>query len=101
MVLTAVADTGTVHRLARSLVRQRLAACVTVSPGAVSHYRWKKKFERSREVLLLIKTNRRSWPKLLRFLRKHHPYELPEVLALPVALGAGDYLSWLDGCLKK
>ena len=87
--------------MARALVRGRLAACVTVVPGAASHYRWKKKFERTRETLMLIKTSRRCWPKLLDFLKKNHPYEVPEALMLPVSKGSADYLSWLDACLRE
>ena len=101
VVLTTVAARNAADRLARSLVKQRLAACVTALPGATSHYRWKGKPESSREVLLLIKTDRRVWPRLLRYLRNNHPYELPEAIALSVAKGSKEYLSWLDDCLKK
>lgn len=101
VALTAVADSKTANRLARRLVTQKIAACVTVVPGALSHYRWKRKIERSRETLLFIKTDRRAWPRLSGFLRKHHPYELPELIALPVSKGSGEYLSWLRDCLKK
>ena len=67
----------------------------------MSYYRWKGEVERSSETLLLIKTNRRLWPQLRRFLKLNHPYGMPEALALSVSFGTKDYLSWLDGCLKK
>jgi periplasmic divalent cation tolerance protein len=101
LVLTSVGDRKSAGRLAKRLVSDRLAACVTGLPDAVSHYRWKGNSETSREVLLLIKTDRRSWPKLRNFLKKNHPYELPEILMLPVSAGSKEYLSWLDSSLKK
>jgi periplasmic divalent cation tolerance protein len=100
VVLTSVADRRSADRLSRLFVKEGLAACVTALPGAVSHYRWKKKFETSREILLLIKTDRRSWPKLLRVLKSHHPYELPEALMLPAA-ASKEYLAWINGSLRK
>ena len=100
MVLTTVADMRTARRLSRGLVTARLAACVTVVPGVVSCYRWKRKLERSHEALLIIKTNRKSWPKLSAYVRKRHPYELPELIALPVLFGLKEYLSWLSDSLR-
>lgn len=101
VVLTAVGDRKTADRLAKRLVSERLAACVTRVPGAFSHYRWKGKGETAREVLLLIKTQRRLWPKVRSFLKKSHPYELPEIILLPVSAVSEEYLSWLDSSLKK
>lgn len=100
VVLTAVSGRREADRLARGLVKAKLAACVTLLPGAVSHYVWKGKTERSREVLLLIKTARKAWPRLSAFIRKEHPYELPELIAFPVLSGSKEYLSWLNGSLK-
>ena len=101
VILTAVGDRREAGRLAKRLVSERLAACVTGLPGAVSHYRWKGKRETSSEVLLLIKTSRRLWPQIRKFLKNNHPYELPEILLLPVAGGSKEYLAWLNDCLKK
>lgn len=85
--------------LARGLVEHRLAACVNVLPGVVSHYRWKGKLQRDREVLLIAKTKTSKLPALESWVRAHHPYDVPEVLALPVAGGSKKYLAFLkDGC---
>ena len=106
VVLTAVADRKTADRLARGLVKAKFAACVTVVPGVVSHYRWQRRGgsreapTKSREVLLLIKTARKSWARLSRYVRKHHPYELPELVAWPIAFGEKGYLAWLKDSLK-
>jgi periplasmic divalent cation tolerance protein len=85
--------------LARSLVEKRLAACVNIIPRVDSVYRWKGKLERSKESLLVIKTSPRRLPGLIREIRKTHPYDLPEIIALPVAGGDPDYLRWVTESL--
>ena len=65
VVLTALGSVKAAEKLAVKAVRDKKAACVTVVPGAVSHYRWKGKFHRTSEALLFIKTTRSGWPKLL------------------------------------
>lgn len=86
--------------LAKGLVSARLAACVNVVPGVVSHYRWKGTLHRDPEALLIAKTSAARLPALKRWVEKNHPYEVPEVLALPVADGAGSYLGWLGENLR-
>nr|XP_054510258.1 protein CutA homolog [Agelaius phoeniceus] len=81
--------------LARSLVQQRLAACVNIIPGVTSVYTWQGKLEEDSEVLLMIKTRSSRVPALSDFVRSHHPYEVPEVVALPVAQGNPPYLRWV------
>ena len=101
VVLTTVGDPKAALRLSRLLISKKLAACVTAVPGAVSHYRWKGGIVRSKEVLLLIKTTAAVWPRVLHFLKKNHPYDNPEILALPVTEGSKEYLSWLNASVKK
>jgi periplasmic divalent cation tolerance protein len=81
--------------LARALVEARLAACGNVVPGLRSIYRWKGRVEEEPEVLLVLKTTRERFPALRDELVKRHPYEVPEVLALPVEAGSAPYLEWL------
>ena len=83
--------------LAKGLVAARLAACVNVVPGMVSHYRWEGELHRDKEALLVIKTRAALLKKVEAWVKKHHPYTVPEVLALPVAGGSKDYLAWLAG----
>jgi len=83
------------RRLARELVRLRLAACVNVLPGVESVFRWRGKVDRSREALLVIKTTRARFAALRRKVLSLHPYDLPEVIALPVAAGHPPYLRWV------
>lgn len=77
------------------LLKQRLAACVTLSGVCESHYVWKGKTEKSEEYLLLIKTKRTLFKRLEETLREHHPYEVPEIIALPITAGSKAYLNWL------
>jgi periplasmic divalent cation tolerance protein len=81
--------------LGRTLVGERLAACVNVIPGVTSIYTWEGRREESVESLLVIKTQAERYADLERRVRELHPYSVPEVLALPVEAGAPDYLRWV------
>lgn len=102
MVLCTFPDVEQAREIAAVLVERRLAACVNLLPGVESIYRWEGKVERAGEVLAVIKTTR--YPELEAALKDLHPYEVPEILALPVAAGLAGYLKWLgescraDGC---
>ena len=82
--------------LARFLVKGKLAACVNVVPRVESVYRWKGKIENAEESLLVAKTERRRLPALIRGVRRIHPYTTPEIIALPLSVGDGDYLRWVS-----
>jgi periplasmic divalent cation tolerance protein len=96
LVLSTVARAEDGERIGRALVERGLAACVNVVPGLVSIYRWKGAVEREEERLLLIKTRRERFAALREALVALHPYEVPEVLALPIEDGHAPYLQWLD-----
>ncbi|MFW6050436.1 MAG: divalent-cation tolerance protein CutA [Myxococcota bacterium] len=96
VVLCTAPDAETGARLARGLVESKLAACVNVVPGLRSFYTWEGQVQDDPEVQLLIKTRRGRLPEVERWLGENHPYDVPEVLALPVAGGAHAYLSWVD-----
>ena len=81
--------------LGRTLVAERLAACVNVVPGVVSIYGWEGTIHEDGEVLCLIKTSPECFDKLRARILELHPYEVPEVLAFAVDDGSGDYLDWL------
>jgi periplasmic divalent cation tolerance protein len=80
---------------AHALVADGRAACVNQLPGVRSTYSWQGRIERADETLLLVKTTVAGYPALERRVRELHPYDVPEVLALPVAAGFGPYLEWL------
>jgi periplasmic divalent cation tolerance protein len=96
VLLSTVGSAADAERIARALVEARLAACVNVVPGVVSHYRWQGKVQQDPELLLVIKTTRGRFAALRRALAALHPYEVPELLGLDVAVGDPPYLAWLD-----
>ena len=100
VVLTTAPDLKTARTLARLLVSQKLAPCVSISSPAESVYRWKGRIEINSERLLLIKTAVRTFPKLESFMTRRHPYQVPELLSLTVNRGSQKYLAWLDASLK-
>jgi periplasmic divalent cation tolerance protein len=100
LVISTCADEAVAERLARALLDARLAACVNVVPGVRSFYRWKGEIESAAEFMLIVKTSRDLFPALRIEIEKLHPYEVPELLALPVLAGAENYLSWLESNLR-
>ncbi|HVC08366.1 MAG TPA: divalent-cation tolerance protein CutA [Elusimicrobiota bacterium] len=82
--------------LAEKIVGSGLAACVNVVPGITSHYVWKGKKIKSREGLLVIKIAAANLARLTRFIEQNHPYEVPEIIALPFSRGSRAYLRWLS-----
>lgn len=95
LVYCTCPDADTAARIARTLVEQRLAACVNIVPGLRSIYRWKDALHDDAECLLLIKTQAARIPALTESIRTQHPYELPEVIAVPVVAGLEAYLDWI------
>jgi periplasmic divalent cation tolerance protein len=96
VLLSTVATREDAERIAQALVERRLAACVNVVPGVVSVYRWKGKVEKEGELLLVIKTRGERLADLkAALLAGLHPYEVPELVVLPVAGGHAPYLDWI------
>jgi periplasmic divalent cation tolerance protein len=95
VVFSTCASPEEAERIARRLVDARLAACVNIVPGIRSIYRWQGNVEDAAEQLLVIKSSRAAFPALCAEIEKLHPYEVPEILALPVVDGSEKYLSWL------
>jgi periplasmic divalent cation tolerance protein len=95
VVLSTCATVDEAEKIGRSLLEQRLAACVNIVPGMRSIYHWKGAIESAVECMLLIKTSREQFEQVSSALRRVHSYELPEVLALPILDGSEDYLEWM------
>lgn len=97
LVFTNLPDRDAAKTLAADLVSRHLAACVNILSSCQSVYRWKGEVEEAEEVPMLIKTTRAAYPALEAAIRAGHPYELPEIIALPLAAGLPDYLNWVAG----
>jgi len=100
VVLSTCGSEAEAESLARALVEERLAACVNVVRGVRSVYRWQGAVEAADEVLLVIKSTADRFPDLREKLQKLHSYEVPEVVAIPVADGTESYLRWIDECVS-
>jgi periplasmic divalent cation tolerance protein len=96
LVFTNLPDESSAEKLALQLVEARAAACVNRLAPCISTYRWQNNIESAAEVPLLIKTTRAAYPRLEKLIREAHPYELPEIIAVPVDAGLPAYLSWVN-----
>ena len=96
VLLSTFPTRRTAERVAAGLIDRRLAACCNLLPDLTSFFRWEGKKERSKEFLLLIKTKADRLEEIQNFLRTHHPYELPELIGVPIAAGDSRFLSWIE-----
>src|SRR4051794_21627420 len=97
LVLTTTATQADARRIARELLNQKLAACVQINGPTESLYWWKGNLETATEWQCVIKTHSDLYPQLEQAIRASHPYETPEILAIPVVQGSEPYLRWLSG----
>jgi len=95
LVISNLPDQASAENLASILIEQRLAACVNVHAACTSVYRWQGKVETATEVPVSIKTTRAHYAALEAAILAHHPYELPEIIAVPVVAGLPAYLAWI------
>lgn len=95
LVFTNAPDRAVAMKLAQALVERRLAACVNVLAGCTSVYRWQGALETADELPLLIKTRAGRFEEVAAVIRSLHPYELPEIIAVPVVQGLPEYLDWV------
>jgi periplasmic divalent cation tolerance protein len=95
VVLSTAPTPQAARQLAQTLVQERHAACCTILPAAGSVYRWEGKVEESEEAIVLIKTTHQQYPQLQQRIKELHPYQLPEIIAVPVVAGLTGYLEWV------
>ncbi len=96
LVLSTCPNQESAESIARLLVENKLAACVNIVPGMTSVYEWKGKIETSQEHLLIIKTKTTAFQAVETSILSNHPYELPEIISIPLISGLANYLSWID-----
>lgn len=95
LIVSTCPDAACAEQIARSLLDRKLAACVNVLPGVKSFYTWKGNCENDEEHLLLIKTLSGAYSVVEKAILELHPYELPEIIAVPIAAGLPGYLTWI------
>ena len=98
IILCTCPDKNTAENIARLLVKDKLAACVNILPGITSVYTWQKQIETAQEHLLLIKANKTAYQAIAAAIKKQHPYDIPEIIAVPIENGLPEYLHWIDSC---
>ncbi len=101
VVFCTCPDSESAEALARRLVEAAQAACVNIVSGLRSVYLWQGKLESGTEQLLIIKTRVEVYPELEETIRAHHPYQVPEVISIPVDAGLPAYLAWIDSSLSN
>ena len=95
LVLTNLPDRETAERISRGLIENRLAACVNILAPCVSYYRWNNGVQKDEEYPMLIKTTESRYAELEAAIKAAHPYDLPEIIAIPIERGLPGYLSWV------
>lgn len=100
VVYVTAKDLAEGRKIAGHLLAQKLAGCVNIVNAVESHYYWEGKLEQSSETLLVIKTRKALFAKLVKAVKAVHSYSVPEIIALPVVFGEKKYLEWLKGQTK-
>ncbi len=100
VILSTCETESDARRIAAHLLEKRLAACVNILPGATSVYRWKGAVETASEFMLVIKSRRELLARIEEEFRTVHPYDTPELIALPIVDGSAGYLGWLNESLS-
>ena len=95
LVLTNLPDQESAEKLAQILVQEKMAACVNLLAPCTSFYEWQGQLEKSQEIPLLIKSIQKKYSLLESCILRHHPYELPEIISVPIDKGLPSYLNWV------
>ena len=101
LVLTNLPDHAAAENLARVLIEEKVAACVNILGACTSVYRWQGAIENTQEIPLLIKTTQARYAAVEAVVRRMHPYELPEIIAVPLAQGLPGYLQWVRDTVSE
>ena len=100
LILTTTSSATTAKTLARKLLKEKVAACVSFREGFVSFYEWKGKLKKQKETLVLIKSSGENLARLEKVIKQFHPYENPEILTIPVSRAPKEYVQWMKEVMK-
>ncbi len=100
LVLVTVKNKKEAQKIAASLIKAKLAACVNIIDKINSIFFWSGKIDRAEESLLLIKSRQQKLPQVIKLIKSLHSYEVPEIIALPIIAGDKPYLRWIDAALR-
>jgi periplasmic divalent cation tolerance protein len=96
VVLITAPSAQKANEIARFLLSKKLAACINIIPRVDSLFWWQGKIDKAKEVLIVAKTQKKLFAKLVKMVKSKHPYEVPEIIALPIISGNKEYLRWID-----
>lgn len=100
IIFTTCPNKTTANKIADALLKKRLVACANILPGITSRYWWKGKVEKSREVMVMMKTRRWLFGKVKKEIESMHPYDVPEIVCVRIAEGSKDYMEWIKDVTK-
>ena len=100
VVMTTTSTKEDAEQIAKTLLAQKLAGCVQIIGPVISHYSWQDELCQDEEWICLIKSNQQNYQPLENIIKEIHPYEVPEIISLPIVEGSKGYLSWLNQQLK-
>jgi len=100
-VLSTIGSKKEAQSLAKILVKEKLAACVQIVSDLESHYFWQGKLKQDKEFLLIIKTRKILFSKLVKTIQKNHPYEVPQIVAFPIVGSTTSYFQWMSECMRS
>ena len=99
-VFVTVPDHEVAKKITQHILTEKLAACANIVPAIESYFWWEGKIDKARECLLMIKTKRRLFMQLRKAVQSKHPYDVPEIIALPIVSGNKAYLDWINGSCR-
>ena len=99
IVLTSCASQEEAEKIVQKVLKARLIACANILPGVKSFFWWKGAIDSGGESLLIIKTKKATFKALVKKVKEVHSYDVPEIIALPIVDGSGDYLKWIEDSL--
>ena len=100
VVLITTKNTKEANKISKALVAQKLIACANIIKGVTSLFWWQGKVDKANETLLIIKTKRNCFKKIVSLVKRLHSYDVPEIIALPIIDGNKDYLGWIDESVR-
>ena len=101
MIFITCANKKEAKKVAEGLIKQKLAACVNIVDKIESLFWWEGKVDRSQEVLLVVKSKKEKFPRIIKSVRSTHSYKVPEIIALPIVAGYKPYLEWINDSVTR
>ena len=100
VILITARDKKEAHKIAKALLKNKLAACVNIIGGLSSIFRWQGKIDQAKETLLIVKSKKEKFEKIVKLVKSAHSYAVPEIIAMPIVSGFKPYLNWINDSIR-